>query len=90
MLPVSRLEGEVGYGITMFGGGFTGTPHLGFGLSEAGRDYKLGWRLTSARRGDPGFEIGVEAPRRETANDDTPVEHRAELRARIRIRSVRP
>ena len=81
MLPVSRLEGEVGYGIAMFGGGFTGTPHLGFGLSEAGRGYRLGWRLNSVRRGDPGFEIGLEATRRETANDDTPAEHKAKLRA---------
>ena len=39
----------------MFDGGFTGTPHLGVGLSKTGRDYRLGWRLTSARRGDPGF-----------------------------------
>ena len=34
-----RLEGELGYGIAMFDGGFTGTPHLGFGLSDTGRDY---------------------------------------------------
>ena len=39
-----------GYGIALFGGGFTGTPNLGFGLSDTGRDYRLGWRLTSARR----------------------------------------
>ena len=45
-----RLEAELGYGIALFGGGFTGTPHLGVGLSESGRDYRLGWRLTSARR----------------------------------------
>ena len=41
----------------MFDGAFTGTPHAGFGLSENGRDYRLGWRLTSAVRGDPGFEV---------------------------------
>ena len=50
-----RLEAELGYGIAMFGGGFTGTPHLGVGLSDTGRDYRLDWRLTSARRGDPGL-----------------------------------
>ena len=27
-----RLEAELGYGIAMFSGGFTGTPHLGVGL----------------------------------------------------------
>ena len=37
-----RLEAELGYGIAMFSGGFTGTPHLGVGLSDTGRDYRLG------------------------------------------------
>ena len=27
---------------------FTGTPEIGLGLSEAGRDYSLGWRLVRA------------------------------------------
>ena len=66
----------------MFGGGCTGTPHLGFGLSETGRDYRLGWRLTSALRGDPGFEIGLAATRREAANADA--EHGIALRGVIR------
>ena len=66
-----RLEAELGYGIAMFDGGFTGTSHLGVGLTETGRDYRLGWRLTSAQPGDPGFEIRLEATRRETANADT-------------------
>ena len=77
-----RLEAELGYGVALFGGGFTGTPHLGVALSESGRDYRLGWRLTSARRGDPGFEIGLEATRREAANDDA--EHGIALRGTIR------
>ena len=77
-----RLEAELGYGIALFGGGFTGTPHLGFGLSDTARDYRLGWRLTSARRGDPGFEIGLDATRREAANADA--EHGLMLRGTIR------
>ena len=77
-----RLEAELGYGIAMFSGGFTGTPHLGVGFSETGRDYRLGWRLTSARRGDPGFEIGLVATRREAANADA--EHDIALRGAIR------
>ena len=68
----SRLEGEIGYGIAVFGGGFTGTPNLGFGLSDNARDYRLGWRLTSAVRDDPGFEVNLDATRRESANDDAP------------------
>ena len=77
-----RLEAELGYGIAMFDGGFTGTPHLGVGLSETGRDYRLGWRLTSARRGGPGFEINLDATRSEAANDDA--EHGIALRGVIR------
>ena len=43
-LPTAgRLEGEAGYGIALFGGAFTGTPNLGFGLSAGGaRDYRVG------------------------------------------------
>ena len=45
--PESRLEGELGYGLALFGDRFTGTPNVGFGLTGAGaRDYRIGWRLT--------------------------------------------
>ena len=77
-----RLEGEIGYGVALFDGGFTGTPNIGFGLTEAGWDYRVGWRLTSARRDDPGFEVNLDAIRRERANNDA--EHGAMLRASIR------
>ena len=77
-----RLEAELGYGIALFGGGFTGTPHLGFGLSDTARDYRVGWRLTSARRGDPGFQVDLDATRREAADADA--EHGLMLRGTIR------
>ncbi len=81
--PESRLEGELGYGMAMFGGRFTGTPNLGFGLSGAGaRDYRIGWRLTSALEGVSGFEVNLDATRKEPA--DAPVEHGAMLRAAVR------
>ena len=85
--PESRLEGELGHGMALFGDRFTGTPNLGFGLSGAGaRDYRIGWRLTSVVRSDPGFEVTLDATRREPANDDgaAPVEHGVMLRAGIR------
>ena len=67
---------------------FTGTPNVGFGLTGAGaRDYRIGWRLTSVVRGDPGFEVKLDATRREPANDNgagTPVEHGVMLRSAIR------
>ena len=77
-----RLEAELGYGIALFDGGFTGTPNLGVGFSETGRDYRVGWRLTSARRGDPGFTIGLDATRREAANAEA--EHGLMLRGTVR------
>ena len=78
-----RLEGEVGYGLPVFGGGFTGTPYAGFALG-GGRDYRLGWRLTSALPGDAGFELGLEAARREAANDGEAPEHALMLRGAVR------
>ena len=80
----SRLEAEIAYGLPMFGGAFTGTPNIGFGLSGGGaRDWRIGWRLTSAIEGDPGFEVSLDATRREPANDEAP-EHAVMLRAAVR------
>ena len=70
-----RLEARFGYGFGMFGGQFTGTPEIGLGLSEAGRDTSLGWRLTRTGSGPGSLELSVEARRRESANDNTPPEH---------------
>ena len=74
-----RLELRAGYGFAMFGGGFTGTPEMGFGLSESAsgsaRDYSLGWRLTRFGSGPGSLELSLEARRRESANDDVPPEH---------------
>jgi len=78
-----RLEGEIGYGMAMFGDRFTGTPNAGFGFSDAARDWRIGWRLTSAVRGDPGFQVDLDATRRETDGDD-PAEHGVFLHSTIR------
>ena len=82
--PSSRFDAEVGYGMALLGDRFTGTPNLGFGLSGDGaRDLRLGWRLTSAVAGDPGFEVSLDATRREAANDNA-AEHGVMLRSLIR------
>ncbi len=79
------LQGEMGYGMGLLGDRFTGTPNLGFGMSDGGaRDWRIGWRLTSVVRGDPGFEISLDATRNEPANDNGPVEHGVMLRSLIR------
>ena len=53
-----------GYGFVLFGGGFTGTPDADLALAGVGaRDYRIGWRLTSAVPGDFGFEVNPDASR---------------------------
>ena len=78
------LQGELGYGLSVFGDRFTGTPHLGFGLSDSAREYRIGWRLTSAVRGDPRFQVDLDALRREAANGNAPPEHGVMLRGMVR------
>ncbi len=70
-----RLEARFGYGIGVSGGRFTMTPEIGLGLSDAGRDYSLGWRLTRTGSGPGSLELSLEARRRESANDNTPPGH---------------
>ena len=70
-----RLEARFGYGFSAFGGGFTMSPEIGLGLSEAGRDYSLGWRLRRDGSGPGSLEFSLEARRRESANEDTPPAH---------------
>jgi len=71
----SRLDAEIGYGIAMFGGGFTGTPHVGMGLSDTARELRMGWRLAPADGPGSGsgagsdFELHLDAARREAVND---------------------
>ena len=81
--PTSRFDAEAGYGMALLGDRFTGTPNVGFGLSETAREYRMGWRLTSAVRGDPGFEISLDATRREAVNDNE-AEHGVMLRSLIK------
>ena len=79
-----RLEGEIGYGIALRGGGFTGTPNLGFGLSDGGaRHWRVGWRLTSVVPRDAGFAVNLDATRKEPANDAAP-EHGVLLTGTLR------
>ncbi len=72
------------YGLSVFGDRFTGTPNVAFGLSDNARDYRIGWRLTSAIEGDPGFEVNLDATRKEAANSNELPEHGLMLRAAIK------
>ena len=82
--PESRLDAEIGYGLPVFGGGFTGTPNIGLGLSGGAREVRIGWRLTPATWGGSGFEINLDATRREAAGDDAAPEHAVMLHGVLR------
>ncbi|MDE0416713.1 MAG: hypothetical protein OXI95_07225, partial [bacterium] len=45
---------------------FTGSPHAGFGLATAARDYSLGWRLAPEGASASDLSFGVKATRRES------------------------
>ena len=61
----SRWAVEAAYGLPAFGGRWTGSPHAGFGLATAARDYSLGWRLAPEAADAPDLSFGVKATRRE-------------------------
>ena len=87
-LQLRRLEARFGYGVAAFGDRFTATPEVAVGLSDAGRDYSVGWRLTSGGKTPDGsaLEFAVEARRREsTANDNAPPEHAVGIRVTSRF-----
>ena len=74
----ARLETELGYGLPAFGGAGVTTPYAGFGLAQGGeRDMRAGVRLGLGA----GFDLGIEAERRENAADP---EHAVRLGLRIR------
>ncbi len=76
----SRWSAEAAYGLPVFGGHFTGSPHVGFGLATGARDYTLGWRLAPVSRA--GLSFGIETTRRE--RDDARAEHGIGLDIRAR------
>ena len=79
------LTAEAGYGLPLAGGRFTGTPNVDFGMSDGGaRDWRIGWRLTSAMPGNTGFELNLDATRSEAAGGATAPDHGRMLRGAMR------
>ena len=78
-----RLEAELGYGMAAFGGDFTGVPNAGLALTEGGRDWRLGWRLTPAWPDSWDFEVNLDVLRNE-ADGEAP-EHAVMLRSACRF-----
>ena len=72
-MPTMPAQGKMGDGMGLLGARFTGTPNLGFGMSDGGaRDYRIGWLLTPASEDGPGFEVSLDAMHREEPKDDAP------------------
>ena len=79
--PERRLVGELGYGIAL-PGGFTGTPNVGFGLSDVARDWRIGWRVAPEGAGH-GFSLELDAARREAVDATEQPEHELMLRGAV-------
>ena len=60
-----RLDAEVGYGLPV-GSRFVGTPRVGFGSSQHGGDYRLGYSLGVLQQDGLRLELGADAQRRES------------------------
>ena len=78
----SRWAMEAAYGLPVLGGRFTGSPHVGFGLATAARDYTIGWRLTPEAASAPDVSFDLKATRRES--DGAAPEHTAGFEATLR------
>ena len=58
---------EASWGFPIFGGSFTGSPHVGVGLGSDTRDYLLGWHLMPAVKANaPDLSFAVKAKRQES------------------------
>ena len=62
-----RWSAEAAWGLPAFRERFTGSPHLGVGLQDTGRDLAVGWRLAPAGIHAPDLSFDVKAMRLERA-----------------------
>ena len=65
-----QVNAEVGYGLPT--GRFVGTPNVGIGTSQYGRDYRFGYRLGLLERGALNFGLNVAGTRRESTMTPVP------------------
>ena len=65
-----QVNAEVGYGLPT--GRFVGTPNVGIGTSQYGRDYRFGYRLGLLERGALDFGLNVAGTRRESTMTPVP------------------
>ena len=79
------FEGEINYALPTFRDGVLGAPYIGFGVSEIGRDWRIGWRLNSGgqQRGDVTFNL--DAVHREFRRHGVPIDIGIKLRGRVAL-----
>ncbi|MDE0145067.1 MAG: hypothetical protein OXL95_04290 [Nitrospira sp.] len=77
----ARWTAEAAYGFPAFGGRFTGSPYIGFGLATGMHNYTLGWRLTPAGNGS-FFSFDLKATRQESENAEPQHDVRFEVTTR--------
>ena len=83
-----RLEAKLGYGFAVFGGGWTGVPEVGLGLTDTSRETALGWSLAETRSAGLGFGLEVEGVRSEALDGEGAPEHRIGLGLGWRLESA--
>ena len=60
----TSIDAEIGYGVLVAGGKFTGRPAIGIGASGSERTYRTGYTIRLAKRDRIDMELGLEVYRR--------------------------
>ncbi len=84
LMPVtddSRWSMDAAYGLSAWDGRFTGSPHIGLGLSGDSRDIQLGWRMTPLAT-NKHLSLGIQATR--LTQEQTAPKHWFGVEARVR------
>ena len=77
-------EATLSYGMHVLGGGFTGTPHVGYGFSDTQRRIRMGWRLGGPKARNLGFSMQVEGSRQDVTSEKSEPEH--DIRFKVQMR----
>ena len=79
-----RFDATLGYGVPMAAGRLVAISGIGFGLTDTGREYSVGWRLGLARSGPMDLHLGLEAIRQESVTGSPTHDLGLDLGAAIR------
>ena len=79
-----RFDATLGYGVPVAAGRFVAISGIGFGLTDTGREYSVGWRLGLARSGPMDLHLRLEAIRQESVTGSPTHDLGLDLGAAIR------